>query len=138
LTPIASYDVIVVGSGAAAMTGALRAKALGLSTLIVEKSPRVGGTSAYSGGGLWVPNSHVWKAYQEKHPETRDSVDEALLYMETLIGDVGPASSRERKLAFLTKGPEMVEFLEGAGFNWIMTVAYPDYYPNLPGKCIDD
>jgi 3-oxosteroid 1-dehydrogenase len=61
-------------------------------------------------------------------------VDEALLYMETLIGDVGPASSRERKLAFLTKGPEMVKFLEDAGFNWIMTVAYPDYYPNLPGE----
>jgi hypothetical protein len=133
LTPIASYDVVIVGSGAAALTGALRAKALGLSPLVIEKASLAGGTSAFSGGGLWIPNSHVWESYQRSHPETQDSIEEALLYMETLIGDPGPVSSRERKLAFLTNGPQMVKFLEESGFNWIKTIGYPDYYPNLPG-----
>lgn len=123
----ANHDVLIIGSGAAGLAAALRAKAHGLSPLLVEKNPQVGGTSAYSGGGVWIPNSHL------HGPEVNDSREEALKYMEALIGDAGPASSLERKLAFLDNGPEMVKWLEDEGFKWIPSTGYPDYYPNLPG-----
>ena len=57
-----TYDVIVVGSGAGAMTSALFAVDQGLSVLIVEKSDKYGGTSAISGGGIWIPNNHYFAA----------------------------------------------------------------------------
>ncbi|KAF1811262.1 3-ketosteroid dehydrogenase [Eremomyces bilateralis CBS 781.70] len=119
-------DLLIIGSGGAAMTAALRAKHHGLSPLIVEKASRIGGTTGYSGGGLWIPNSGL-------HPGVQDSIEEALKYMEALIGDAGPASTRERKLAFLENGPKMIGFLAGEGFRWVPTTGYPDYYPNLPG-----
>ncbi len=52
-----TVDVLVIGSGAGGMTAALRADASGLDTLLVEKSPRFGGSSALSGGGIWVPGA---------------------------------------------------------------------------------
>jgi succinate dehydrogenase/fumarate reductase flavoprotein subunit len=108
------------------MTAALRAKHHGLSPLIVEKMPVIGGCSGYSSGGLWIPCSGV-------HKDVDDSIEEALMYMEKLIGDVSPVSSRERKLSFLTNGPKMIKFLQGLGFRWVPSENYPDYYPNLPG-----
>jgi succinate dehydrogenase/fumarate reductase flavoprotein subunit len=120
-------DVLVVGSGAAALTAALRAKSLGLSPLVVEKSSHIGGTTSYSGGGLWVPNSGL-------HPNNNDSFDDALKYMEAIIGDNdGPASTRERKVAFLEEGPKMVQFLAKEGFEWLPSTGYPDYFPLSPG-----
>lgn len=120
-------DVLIVGSGAAGLAAALRARSHGLSPLLVEKHSKIGGTSAYSGGGVWIPNSHL------HGPEVKDSPDEALTYMEALIGDAGPASSRERKVAFLDNGPKMVKWLEDEGFKWIASTGYPDYFPDLPG-----
>ena len=55
------YDVVVVGSGAAGMVAALTAAHQGLSTLVVEKAPHYGGSTARSGGGVWVPNNEVLK-----------------------------------------------------------------------------
>ena len=57
-----SWDVIVVGSGAGAMTSAVVAADRGLSVLVIEKSDKFGGTSAISGGGIWIPNNHYFKA----------------------------------------------------------------------------
>ena len=50
------FDVVVVGSGAAGLMSALRAADHGLSVAVIEKTQRYGGTSAISGGGLWIPN----------------------------------------------------------------------------------
>src|ERR1700761_2309122 len=116
-----TVDVLIVGSGAAGLVAALTADDEGLSTLIVEKSEKIGGASAYSGGGLWIPNNHVIK-----QAGVNDSLEEALTYMETVIEDVGPASSKERKLAFLREGPEMVRFLERLGFQWVAGLGYSD------------
>ncbi|KFH43984.1 3-oxosteroid 1-dehydrogenase-like protein [Hapsidospora chrysogenum ATCC 11550] len=129
--PDGSYetDVLVVGSGGAALAAALRARSLGLSVLVTEKNAKVGGTTAYSGSGCWIPNTHV-------HNDTRDSPEKALTYLESIIGDVGPASSRERKLAFLREGPEMVKYLEDEGYRWIPTPGYPDYHQFHPGAMI--
>ncbi|OAA62032.1 3-oxosteroid 1-dehydrogenase [Niveomyces insectorum RCEF 264] len=124
---VVKTDVLVVGTGGPALTAALRAKSLGLSTLVVEKNAKIGGTSCFSGSGCWIPNSHV-------HNDKNDSVQKALTYMETIVGDgAGPASSRERKEAFLTEGPRMVRWLESAGYRWTPTPKYPDYFPHQPG-----
>jgi 3-oxosteroid 1-dehydrogenase len=121
-------DVLIVGSGAAGLVAALTADDHGLETLVVEKSAKIGGASSYSGGGLWIPNNHVIK-----RAGIEDSFEEAITYMEDVIEDVGPASSRERKVAFLERGPEMVEFLERLGFEWVAGTGYSDYYPDRPG-----
>jgi len=130
------YDVIVVGSGAGALTGAIVAAKHGLKTLMVEKGSMWGGSSSLSGGGMWIPNNPVSLA-----AGLQDSFEEALTYMETVIGDVGPASSRERKVAYLQNGPEVVRFLQGEGVQFVAAMEYPDYYPDKPGgkigRCIE-
>jgi len=130
------YDVIVVGSGGGALTGAIVAAKHGLKTLMVEKGSMWGGSSSLSGGGMWIPNNPVSLA-----AGLQDSFEEALTYMETVIGDVGPASSRERKVAYLQNGPEVVRFLQGEGVQFVAAMEYPDYYPDKPGgkigRCIE-
>ena len=66
-----SYDVIVVGSGSAGAAAALRAAELGLSVLIIEKAHKFGGTSATSGGVLWVPN-HQLTPSDDSREQSRD------------------------------------------------------------------
>jgi 3-oxosteroid 1-dehydrogenase len=123
-----SVDVLIAGSGAAGLVAALRADAHGLSTLLVEKSDKIGGTSAYSGGGVWIPNNAVTRA-----DGLQDSFEEALTYLDDIIGDVGPASSSQRRHAFLTEGPKMISFLIDKGFKWRRATGYSDYYPHRPG-----
>ena len=100
-----NYDVIVVGSGAAGATAALRCAALGLSVLIIEKAHKYGGTSAASGGVMWIPN----------HCLTRndDSREQSLLYLQSLVR--GPIQ-RERLEAFVDQGAEMIAILEVARY----------------------
>lgn len=127
-------DVLIVGSGGAGLTASLRAGALGLRSLIIEKAPKIGGATAFSGGGLWLPGNPVARS----HGATEDR-ETLLKYMESGImqhGDPGPASSIARRVAFLENGPHMVSFLQGEGFRWHFTRGYPDYYPDLPGSRI--
>ncbi|BEL03327.1 FAD-binding protein [Actinoplanes sichuanensis] len=118
-------DVLVVGTGAAGMTAAIAAADSGAEVLIVESTAKWGGTTALSGGGLWMPT----------HPAMggTDSVDKALTYMAAAIGDVGPASSPERRRAFVETVPEVYTFLERLGVRWTVAKEYPDYYPDRPG-----
>jgi succinate dehydrogenase/fumarate reductase flavoprotein subunit len=114
-----SKKVVVVGSGSAGITAALAAKEAGLEPMIVESTSLLGGSSAMSGGGLWIPNNPLMlKA------GVHDSYEEAKLYMDTVIGEVGPASSRERRETFLREGPRMVEWLSGLGFRFSYTPGY--------------
>ena len=99
-------DVVIVGSGSAAMTAALAVKEAGKEPLVLESTELYGGSSAMSGGGLWIPNNPVMR-----EAGVDDSYEKARTYMDTVIGDVGPASSPERRDAFLRHGPEMVAFL---------------------------
>src|SRR5579885_1515040 len=135
--PDETVDVVIAGSGAAGLVAALTASAQGLRPLVIEKSDKLGGSTAYSGGGLWIPNNPVQQA-----AGVPDSFEAALTYMEGVIEDVGPASSPERKRAFLRRGPEMVAFLQGLGFEWMAATGYPDYYPDRPGastagRCVE-
>jgi 3-oxosteroid 1-dehydrogenase len=121
-------DVLIIGSGAAGLTAALRCHALSLSSIVVEKTGEIGGTSAFSGGGMWIPCNPYLKAQGDE-----DSIEKALTYMNHCIGEVGPASSNERRMAFVENAPRMIEFLHGLGFRGRASGRYPNYYPNLPG-----
>ncbi|KEF54113.1 uncharacterized protein A1O9_09908 [Exophiala aquamarina CBS 119918] len=122
-------DVIIVGSGAGGLTAALRAKFRGLEPLIVEKTPKIGGTSVYSGGVLWIPNNHVSTA-----AGLEDSAEKALTYLEALTPSNTRSSTRERKLAYINEGPKMVKFLEEIGFKWHASRGYSDYHCLEPGS----
>lgn len=121
-------DVLIVGSGAGALVAALVAKEAGLETLVIEKTDLVGGSSAMSGGGLWIPNNLV-----SREAGVEDSFEMAWRYLEEVVPAAGPAASPERRRAFLEYGPQMVEFLRRLGFRWHAAIGYPDYYPERPG-----
>jgi 3-oxosteroid 1-dehydrogenase len=120
-----TYDVVVVGSGAAGATAALRAQELGLSVLIIEKAHKYGGTSATSGGVLWIPNHGLAKG--------GDSREQALEYLSHIVsGNI----QRDRLEAFVDQGPEMVRFLQSLGIA-VMAATWPDYFPDTPGARAD-
>ena len=124
--PASHYDVIVVGSGAGAMTSALFAADQGLSVLVVEKSDKFGGTSAISGGGIWIPNNHYFAA-----KGGRDSVDLALRYLKAATGEHG---DEKRLRAYLEHAPQMIHALEQSSHvRYAVAEKYPEYYPQLPG-----
>jgi 3-oxosteroid 1-dehydrogenase len=126
-----STKVVIVGSGSGALTAALAAKEAGLDPLVVESTNFIGGSSAMSGGGLWIPNNPLMlKA------GVHDSYEDAKLYMDTVIGDVGPASSPERREAFLLEGPRLIEWLTSLGYRFSYSPGYADYYPELPGGSV--
>lgn len=119
------YDVIVVGSGSAGAMAALRAQSLGLSVLIVEKAHKFGGTSATSGGVLWIPNHGL--------APNDDSREQTLTYLKSVIS--GPIQP-DRLEAFVDQGREMVAFMTSLGIQ-VMPAQWPDYYPDAPGARSD-
>jgi 3-oxosteroid 1-dehydrogenase len=119
-----TYDVIVVGSGAGAMLTAARAHDLGLSVLVVEKSDKYGGTSAVSGGAIWIPNNSQMRI--------KDSHDEALTYLKAATKGL---VAEDRLLAYLESAPQMVEYINSKmTLQYFPCHRYPDYYQNLPGS----
>lgn len=95
------YDVVVVGSGGG-LVGAYAAASRGLRTLVVEKTEFLGGTTAYSGAGIWLPgNSAVLRAGIEDSPEAGRA------YLDAIVDDAdAPPRLRE---AYLQAGPPMIE-----------------------------
>jgi 3-oxosteroid 1-dehydrogenase len=120
-----TYDVIVVGSGAAGATAALRAAELGMSVLIVEKAHKYGGTSATSGGVMWIPNHQL--------TPNDDSREQALEYLDNLIE---VPVQRDRLEACVDQGPEMIRFLKSMGIP-LVPATWPDYFPDVPGARAD-
>ena len=121
-------DFVVVGSGGGGLVAALTAADRGASVLVVEKQDHLGGSTAMSGGIAWVPNNPVMRANG-----VPDSYEEAMAHFEAVVGDVGPASSFERRHAFLTAGPEMVSFLQECGVCFVHCPGYSDYYSSAKG-----
>ncbi|KAF9280188.1 hypothetical protein BGZ68_007448 [Mortierella alpina] len=120
------YDVVVVGSGAAGMTAALTAKKRGLSVVVVEKSEYFGGSTARSGGGIWVPNNSVILS-----AGAPDSPEQAATYLSQVVGPDVPI---ERQQAFLEQGPKMLDFvMDNSPLRFRFLKNYSDYYPTLPG-----
>ncbi|CRK59603.1 3-oxosteroid 1-dehydrogenase [Alloactinosynnema sp. L-07] len=123
---VPEYDVVVVGSGAAGMTAALAAAHRGLRTVLIEKAATFGGSTARSGGGVWIPNNSALRA-----AGVPDSPEQAAAYLDHIVGDVVPA---ERRKAFLDNGPAVVDFvLANTPLDLAWVPDYADYYPEAPG-----
>jgi 3-oxosteroid 1-dehydrogenase len=117
-------DVVVVGSGAGAMTAAIKAHDQGMSVTMIEKANVYGGTSAMSGGGIWVPN-------HGKASKIEDSPEDAWTYARALVED---SVSDVRLKAYLERAAEMVRYMEEhTQLEVVPQDIYPDYYPDLPG-----
>lgn len=119
-------DVIVLGTGAAGLTAAFTAAEAGAAVGLFEKGHLVGGTSAWSGGHVWIPDN----PHQEAIGVT-DSADEAFTYIMSLSRGLLEDRLIHR---YLQAGPRMVEFLdERAGTEFYAVRDFPDYHPEHPG-----
>lgn len=116
-------DLVVVGSGAAGMLAAVRAHDLGLKVVLIEKTSSYGGTSAISGGGIWVPmNFDI---------EGDDTPETALAYLEACTRGAVPSSVLA---AYVEQAPRMARYLrDEAGVPLSAIAPLPDYLSRLPG-----
>src|SRR5512137_631185 len=120
-------DVLVVGSGGGGMTAALMARDRGVDALVIEKSGLHGGSTAMSGGSIWIPNNHLMKK-----AGLPDSPEEALTYLKAVTA--GKVLD-ERLRAYVKAAPEMVKYLEEKSHVRFQIVpGYSDYYPIVQGS----
>jgi succinate dehydrogenase/fumarate reductase flavoprotein subunit len=121
-----SYDVVVLGSGAAGLTAALAAAVEGARVGVFEKADLLGGTTALSGGTIWFPNNQPARA-----AGVEDSRERGLTYLASLSnGMILP----ELAEALVDGGPQYVDFLnENTEIRLQLVHGYPDYHPEHPG-----
>ncbi|WP_455731970.1 FAD-binding protein, partial [Burkholderia stabilis] len=121
-----TFDVVVVGSGAGALLAACRAADRGLSVVVIEKTGLYGGTSAVSGGGIWVPcNHHIAEL------GATDTREAARRYIDACVAG---ASTPDKLDAYLDRAPEMLRYLESkTPVRYQALPKYADYFQKLPG-----
>ena len=120
-----SVDVLVVGSGAGGFVAALAARAAHAEALIIEKAAIWGGTSATSGGGIWIPNSHLAQAQG-----ITDSAELAFTYVRAQSADNIPDANIR---AFIETAPRMLKWVEDHTPVRYVSIPYTDYQAELPG-----
>ncbi|WP_327081751.1 FAD-binding protein [Polaromonas sp. CG_9.5] len=126
MTDNQAFDVIVVGSGAGALLAAIRASDAGLKALVVEKTALAGGTSAISGGGIWIPDNH-----DMPKAGLRDSLDVAFGYVKACAKGL---ASDDRVLAYVETARHMARYLTEIGVPYRCMPHYSDYYPHVQGS----
>ncbi len=123
--------MVVIGSGAAGLTAAMTATLTGNKrVLIAEKTKWFGGTSAYSGGALWVPMNQVSLAAGFK-----DKPEHAEAYLRNYLKDDYTDTTKSMVSAYLEAAPAMVKFLEDNSATKFVAAPTPDYYMQLDGAC---
>lgn len=118
-------DLIVVGSGAAGLSCAITAKKRGLDVLVIEKEPVFGGTTALSGGVLWIPLG--------PHGRLQNPADTREAVRRYMVEETGAFHDEAAVEAFIENGPKMVEFFERETAMQFVPTLYPDYHPDVPG-----
>lgn len=118
-------DVLVVGSGGGGCTGAYTAAAHGLDTMLIEKTPLFGGTTAYSGASLWLPGNQA-----QERSGLDDSAQQALTYLRATVGERTRASLQE---SYVSHCAGLIAFLEENRHLRFRYEAFPDYY-DAPGR----
>ena len=117
-------DVVVVGSGGGALTGAYIAASRGLQTMVLESTEFYGGTTAYSGAGLWLPGNEA-----AARGGVEDSDDQARAYLRAIVGD----ETAEMQDAFLAATAPMISELEQNAVLQFEHRPFPDYFADAPG-----
>lgn len=122
-----AYDVVVVGSGAGALLSACRAHDNGLSVLVIEKTAKYGGTSAVSGGGIWIPNNdHIAR------DGGSDNAEDAYTYLKACVAGEVP---EPRLHAYIDQAPQMLRYAESkTRVRYNAVPYYADYRQDLPGS----
>lgn len=118
-------DILVVGSGAGGLSTAIVARKAGLDVVVIEKASSFGGSTAYSGGVLWIPRNPL-----ARRANITDSREAAETYLRSELGNY---YNDQQVDAFLDHGPEMVEFFERETEVKFVLSGYPDYHPDRPG-----
>jgi 3-oxosteroid 1-dehydrogenase len=121
-------DVVVVGSGSAALAAALAASVGGASVIVLEKAAVLGGTSAMSGAGTWIPANHHMLA-----AGMSDSEDDALTYLRAVAPEGWHAEEEPLWRAFVAHAPAMLRFVEAHTPLEFELVHHPDLYVEAPG-----
>lgn len=122
-------DVVVLGTGAAGLAAAVTAASYGASVALVEKGDKVGGTSAWSGGMVWIPNNPHMRS-----KGIADNVDDARRYLTSMSHGMIEDSLAE---SFLVNGPEVIRWLEAnTPVQFTIVDGMPDYHPEHPGGCV--
>jgi len=121
-------DLLVVGSGAGGLATAVTAARLGLDVIVVEKDARIGGTSAWSGGWMWIPGNPFARA---------QGVDDAQACRTYLRYELGALYDEDMVETYLAQGPRMVEFFRRATcLEFINGPSIPDFHGNSPGAAL--
>lgn len=124
-----TVDAVVVGSGAAGMAAALTARFEGLDVLLIEKTGRIGGSTAISGGAVWIPLNPG--AQTSGYPDSPEKIQQ---YLDEIVGDRVPVHMKQ---AFLQNGPRMLDYMTSHQVLELVTRSYsPDYYPDRPGASL--
>ena len=128
-----TVDFVVVGSGGGSMCAGLVMRSTAKRVLILEKTNLVGGTTARSGGVMWIPNNAFMR-----RDGIEDSYEKAAAYLDAVLPDPkdAPGASRPRRAAYLTEAPRMLEFLRSRGVKLTRVKEWPDYYDDLPGGSV--
>ncbi len=115
----------MVGSGAAALAAALAAHDGGARVTVLERTGSLGGTTAVSGGGVWMPQNH-----RMAESGIADSREEALVYMGRLTAGRTPSELLER---YVDEGPAVLAGLEARTALRLRSMSWPDYHPEMEG-----
>jgi 3-oxosteroid 1-dehydrogenase len=126
-------DFVVAGCGGGSMCAALVMRAAAQSVLILEKTALVGGTTARSGGVMWIPNNPIMQ-----RAGIADSFEAATTYLDSLMGDAAdaPGATPVRRRTYLQQAPRMIGFLIEQGLRFTRVREWPDYYDDLPGGSV--